>query len=217
MLNGITFLNNSYNTKVQCLSEVSYNNIQICYRKKYAPIYCIHHIIQYYDYLQQFFRNYFGFFTRSCESIVNIQQQFFQFNHSHKKRKDESNWPFYILMLRTKLYQNFIILYRASKCMQNKEQGSEDCLWTYIIPFSKIIVSFFLRFLSRSKQNRIKLCYNRLHKKHKLALYKAQIGQPNYVNHKFFFDVLLRTTCAKTWGQTSIYYIAGQLVGACIV
>ena len=26
------------------------------------------------------------------------------FNHSHKKRKDEPNWPFYALLLRTKLY-----------------------------------------------------------------------------------------------------------------
>ena len=27
------------------------------------------------------------------------------------------------------------ILYRASKCKQNKEQGSEDCLWTHIFTF----------------------------------------------------------------------------------
>ena len=28
-----------------------------------------------------------------------------------------------------------IILYRASKCKQTKEQGSEDCLWTHIFTF----------------------------------------------------------------------------------
>ena len=28
-----------------------------------------------------------------------------------------------------------ILLYRASKCKQTKEQGSEDCLWTYIFTF----------------------------------------------------------------------------------
>ena len=28
-----------------------------------------------------------------------------------------------------------ILLYRASKCRQTKEQGSEDCLWTHIFTF----------------------------------------------------------------------------------
>ena len=28
-----------------------------------------------------------------------------------------------------------ILLYRASKCEQTKEQGSEDCLWTHIFTF----------------------------------------------------------------------------------
>ena len=28
-----------------------------------------------------------------------------------------------------------IFLYRASKCKQTKEQGSEDCLWTHIFTF----------------------------------------------------------------------------------
>ena len=28
-----------------------------------------------------------------------------------------------------------ILLYRASKCKQTKEQGREDCLWTHIFTF----------------------------------------------------------------------------------
>ena len=28
-----------------------------------------------------------------------------------------------------------ILLYRASKCKQTKEQGSKDCLWTHIFTF----------------------------------------------------------------------------------
>ena len=28
-----------------------------------------------------------------------------------------------------------ILLYQASKCKQIKEQGNEDCLWTYIFTF----------------------------------------------------------------------------------
>ena len=37
-----------------------------------------------------------------------------------------------------------ILLYRASKCKQTKEQGSEDCLWSHIFTFYQIIVTFFL-------------------------------------------------------------------------
>ena len=28
-----------------------------------------------------------------------------------------------------------ILVYRASKCKQTKEQGSKDCLWTHIFTF----------------------------------------------------------------------------------
>ena len=28
-----------------------------------------------------------------------------------------------------------ILLYRASKCKQTEEEGSEDCLWTHIFTF----------------------------------------------------------------------------------
>ena len=28
-----------------------------------------------------------------------------------------------------------ILIYRASKCKQTKEQGSEECLWTHIFIF----------------------------------------------------------------------------------
>ena len=48
-----------------------------------------------------------------------------------------------------------------------------------------------------------------LSKKQKLALYKTQSEEPNYVDHKFFLNILLGATCTKTWGQTSKYYRAG--------
>ena len=35
-----------------------------------------------------------------------------------------------------------ILLYRASKCKQTKEQDSEDCLCSHILPFY-VIISFF--------------------------------------------------------------------------
>ena len=44
--------------------------------------------------------------------------------------------------------------------------------------------------MSRCKQNKIKLCYNRLQsvKENKLTQYKTQNGESNYVDHKFFFN-----------------------------
>ena len=45
-------------------------------------------------------------------------------------------------------------------------------------------------------------------KKHKLVLYKTQRGEPNYVYHKFFFNILLGASCTKIWAQTSKYYRA---------
>ena len=44
-----------------------------------------------------------------------------------------------------------ILLYRASKCKQTKEQDSKDCLWT---PFYKTIVPFFLFYIKmQTKQD----------------------------------------------------------------
>ena len=54
-----------------------------------------------------------------------------------------------------------ILLYRASKCKQIKEQGSEDFLWAHIFTFLLDCQLFFF-FMSRCKQNKINLCYNRL-------------------------------------------------------
>ena len=38
-------------------------------------------------------------------------------------------------VLRTYVENQAILLYRASKCKQTKEQGNEDCLWTHIFTF----------------------------------------------------------------------------------
>ena len=54
--------------------------------------------------------------------------------------------------------------------------------------FYKIIVSFF-SFLcpNKTRSNCAIICCN-LSKKHKLTLYKTQNREPNYVDHKFFFN-----------------------------
>ena len=68
-----------------------------------------------------------------------------------------------------------ILLYRASKCKQTKEQGSENCLWTCIFTFLCDYYQFFFFFLPKCKYKRIKLCFNRLQfvKEIILALYQT--------------------------------------------
>ena len=60
-------------------------------------------------------------------------------NHSHKKRKDCLETRTKLAVLRTYVENQAILepilLYRASKCKQTKEQGGEDCLWTCIFTY----------------------------------------------------------------------------------
>ena len=87
-------------------------------------------------------------------------------HHSHKKQKDSLETQAELPVLRTYVENQAklesILLYHASKCKQTKEKGSDDCLWTYVFSFLLNYCQLFFRFLSRCKQNRIKLCYNRL-------------------------------------------------------
>ena len=61
------------------------------------------------------------------------------YHHSHKKRKDSLETQAELAVLRSYVENQAILepilLYRASKCKQTKEQGSEDCLWTHIFTF----------------------------------------------------------------------------------
>ena len=62
-----------------------------------------------------------------------------QFHHSQNKRKDSLETRAKLDVLRTYVENQAILkpilLYRASKSKQTKEQGSEDCLWIYIFSF----------------------------------------------------------------------------------
>ena len=69
-----------------------------------------------------------------------------------------------------------ILLYRASKCKQTKEQGSKDSFF-----------SFLCQDANKTRSNCAIIGCN-LWKKHKLTQYKTQNGKSNYVDHKFFFD-----------------------------
>ena len=104
------------------------------------------------------------------------------FHHSYKKQSLETRAELVVLRtyVENKAILEPILLYWASKCKQTKEQGSEDCLWTHIFTFFKIIVSFF-SFLCQDNPD-----------------------------HKFFFNFYQELpTCTKPWGQTSKYYRAG--------
>ena len=82
-----------------------------------------------------------------------------RFFHSHKKQKcleTRAELAFPRTYVENQATLEPILLYRASKCKQNKKQGSEDCLWTHIFTFSSDYCQFFFFFMSRCKQNRIK-------------------------------------------------------------
>ena len=81
------------------------------------------------------------------------------------------------------------------------------------LPFYVIIVSFF-SFCRQDANKTVSNCATvgcSLSKKHNLALHKTQSVIIS------FFNTLLGATCTKAWGQTSKYYRAGQLIGACIM
>ena len=110
-----------------------------------------------------------------------------------------------------------ILFNRASKCKQTKEQSSEDCLQTHFFTFlCDCRISFFCQDANKTGSNCAIIGCN-LSKKHKLAQYKTQSGEPNYVDHKFLFNILLGVTCTKTWEHISKYYRACYQAGACIV
>ena len=102
------------------------------------------------------------------------------------------------LMLRTTVHQN-----------ANKPKSSEDCLWPIFLPFYVNFVSFFSFFCQDANKivSNFAIISCNLLKKDKLAMYKTQGGEPNYVDHKFFFNILLGATYTKT--KTSKYYRAG--------
>ena len=57
-------------------------------------------------------------------------------------------------------------------------------------PFYKILISFFSFFCQDANKTRSSCAIVgcKLSKKHKLTLYKALKGEPNYVDHKLFIN-----------------------------
>ena len=115
-------------------------------------------------------------------------------SHSHKKWivwKHEPNWPFYALMLRTKLYLNPFFFTGDQNVNKPKSRAARILYAPIFLLFYKIIVSFFSFFCqdpNKTRSNCAIIDCN-LSKKHKLVLYKTQKnGEPNYVDCKFLFN-----------------------------
>ena len=90
-----------------------------------------------------------------------------------------------------------MFLYHTSKCKQTKEQGSENFSGPIFLPFHIIIVSFFSLF----SQDAQKTGLNWDKKKHKLAQYKTQSGEPDYVDHRSFFKYFARSYLYNNLGK----------------
>ena len=97
--------------------------------------------------------------------------------------KQGPNWPFYALMLRTKLYQNPFFFTGHQNVNKPKSRAARTVYGLIFLPFYKIIVSFF-SFLcqdaNKTRSNCAIIGCN-LSKKYKLTLYKTQNGEPNYL------------------------------------
>ena len=114
-------------------------------------------------------------------------------HHSHKKQivlKHGLNWPFHAITLRAKLYQNPFYFTGHQNVCKPKSRAARTVQGLVLLPFYKIIVSsfsFLCQDANKTRSNCAIIGCN-LSKKHKLTLYKTQNGEPNYVDHKFFFN-----------------------------
>ena len=82
---------------------------------------------------------------------------------------------------------------------------------SYFYLFIRLLSAFFSFLCQDANKARSNCAITgcNLSKKHKLTKYKTQNGEPNYVDHKFFFNFYQELpTCTKPWGQRSKYYRA---------
>ena len=104
--------------------------------------------------------------------------------------KHGPHWPLYALMLRIKLYQNPFFFTGHQNVNKLKSKAARTVYGPIFLPFDKIMVSFFSFFCqdaSKAISNCAMIGCN-LSKKLKATMYKIQNGEPNYVDHKFFFN-----------------------------
>ena len=129
-----------------------------------------------------------AWFLKKTISLVIFIVIVINYNHSHKKCKDNRETRLELAVLHSyvenKAILESILLYHASKCKQTEEKGSKDCLWNHIFTFFMWLLSvFFVQNASIAGSNCavIGCC---LSKKYKLALRQTQSGEPTYVDQK---------------------------------
>ena len=110
--------------------------------------------------------NYQGDAEKKCVEEEMHDRKEFSNNIVTRNRKiawkHGPSWSFYTLMLRTKLYYSPFFITGHQNVNKPKSRAVRTVYGLIFLPFYKIIVSFFFFFMSRCKQNKIKLCYNRL-------------------------------------------------------
>ena len=130
--------------------------------------------------------------------------------------KHGPNRPFYAPMLITKLYQNPFFFTVHQNVNKPKSRAARTLQGHILLPFYVIIASFFSFFCqdaNKTRSNCAIICCN-LSKKHKLALYKTQCREPNYVDHTF-----LKIYCQELPVQrlgTDIQILQSWLAGWCM-
>ena len=99
------------------------------------------------------------------------------------------NWPFYVLMLRTKLYQNSFFFTVIQSVNKTKNIVAKTVYEPIFLPFYVIIISFFSFFFQDANiaGSNCALISCNLSKKHKFALHQTLREEPNYVDHKIVF------------------------------
>ena len=74
-----------------------------------------------------------------CKHRKKVRSSQALFQHSLKKWKDSLETRTELAVLRTYVENQAILepilLYRASKCKQTKEESNKDCLWTHVVFF----------------------------------------------------------------------------------
>ena len=86
-----------------------------------------------------FFASFSAWFLKKTISLVIFIVIVINYNHSHKKCKD--NWETRLELavlhsyVENKAILESILLYHASKCKQTEVKGSKDCLWNHIFTF----------------------------------------------------------------------------------
>ena len=75
--------------------------------------------------------------------------------------KHGPDWSFYAVMLRTKLCWNPFFFTGHQNVNKKKSRAARIVCRPIFLPFYNNIVSFYFIFLSKCKQNKIKLWYNR--------------------------------------------------------